>query len=308
MAHFLQITDHSTAWIRAVLDEALRLRDQWQQTGRNDPLLERKSLAMVFEKPSLRTRVSFEAAMTQLGGAAINLQPAEVGLGTREPAGDVARVLGGMCEGIMARVFAHGTIQELSARSPVPVINGLSDLAHPCQALADLMTIRDEFGEVAGRRVTYMGDANNVMRSLAAICGLFGLPFVACCPEGYGPSEEETARLRRQVPGLDFTAIPEPRRAVAAADVIYTDTWTSMGQEAEKAQRLVAFRGFEVNEALLAAAPGHAIVLHCLPAYRGLEISDAVIEGPRSRVFPQAHNRLHAQKGLLVRLLGAARN
>jgi ornithine carbamoyltransferase len=212
-----------------------------------------------------------------------------------------------MCEGIMARVFSHNTVEALAAQSPVPVINGLSDLAHPCQALADLMTISDEFGEVAGRRVTYVGDANNVMRSLAAICGMFGLPFVACCPEGYGATRDEIDRLRRQMTGLDFTHTTDPRQAVSSADVIYTDTWTSMGQEAEKAQRTAAFRGFEVNEQLLAAAPGHAIVLHCLPAYRGLEISDAVIEGPRSRVFPQAHNRLHAQKGLLVHLLGDAR-
>jgi ornithine carbamoyltransferase len=306
MTHFLEITDHDAAFLANVLSDAAHLRREWQATGRNQPLLAGNVLAMIFEKPSLRTRVSFETGMTHLGGAAINLQPAEVGLGSREPAKDVARVLSGMCDGIMARVFSHATAQELAAHSSVPVINGLSDLAHPCQAIADLLTIGDEFGDPAGRRVAYIGDANNVMRSLAAICGTFGLPFVACCPDGYAATDEEVKRLRRQVPGIDFTAITDPRQAVAGADVIYTDTWTSMGQEAEKAERAAAFRGYEVNEALLAAAPGHAIVLHCLPAYRGVEISEGVLEGPRSRIFAQAHNRLHAQKGLLVRLLGTA--
>lgn len=241
--------------------------------------------------------------MNQLGGSAINLQPAEIGLGTREPASDAARVIGGMCDALMARVFAHETVEELARNSPVPVINGLSDLAHPCQAIADLLTIRDEFGEVAGRRVTYIGDANNVMRSLAAICGKFAMPFVACCPRGYAPEHNDLSRLMQQVPRLDYTVEPDPGLAVAKTDVIYTDTWTSMGQEAEKTRRIADFAGYTVDARLLASAPKHAIVLHCLPAYRGLEISDEVMEGPRSRVFPQAHNRLHAQKGLLARLL-----
>jgi ornithine carbamoyltransferase len=308
MSHFLQISDHDAAFYEEVLAQGVRLRQEWTTSGRNKPILAGKVLAMIFEKPSLRTRVSFESGMAQLGGHAINLQPAEVGLGSREPARDVARVLGGMCDAVMARVFHHSTVEELAAHSRVPVINGLSDLAHPCQALADIMTIRDEFGSARGRRVVYVGDANNVMRSLAAICGVFGLPFVACCPEGYGPGAADIDRLRRQVAGLDFTAIPAPREAVAGADVIYTDTWTSMGQESEKAQRTAAFKGYEVNEELLTAAPGHAIVLHCLPAYRGLEISEVVIEGRQSRVFQQAHNRLHAQKGLLVRLIGQGRS
>ncbi len=303
MPHVLQISDLDPASLRAILDEAARLRAELRSTGRNRPVLERRTLAMIFEKPSLRTRASFEAGMTQLGGAAINLQPAEIGLGSREPPRDVARVLGGMCDAIMARVFAHETVEELAAQSPVPVINGLSDLAHPCQALADLLTIRDEFGDPAGRRVVYVGDANNVMRSLAVACGMLGISFVACCPPGYDLPEADVARLRAGTPGLDYTAVPDPREAVRQADVIYTDTWTSMGQEGEKEQRMRAFRGYEINAELLACAPSHAIVLHCLPAYRGLEISDEVMEGPQSRIFPQAHNRLHAQKGLLVRLL-----
>ena len=301
--HFLQITDHDSAFLASILDSAVELRGELKKTGRNRPLLAGRTLAMIFEKPSLRTRVSFEAGMNQLGGSAINLQPAEIGLNTREPAKDAARVIGGMCDAIMARVFEHSTVEDLARHSPVPVINGLSDLAHPCQAIADLLTIRDEFGEVAGRRVTYIGDANNVMRSLAAICGLFAMPFTACCPRGYGPERSDLTRLMQQVPKLDLTVEPDPRAAVVRADVIYTDTWTSMGQEAEKARRIADFAGYTVDERLLASAPRHAIVLHCLPAYRGLEISEEVMEGPRSRVFPQAHNRLHAQKGLLVSLL-----
>ena len=302
--HFLQITDYDREPLQAMLDAAVRLREELRRDGTNRPVLERKTLAMVFEKPSLRTRVSFETGMTQLGGHAINLQPAEVGLNTREPARDVARVLSGMADALMARVFDHATLDDLAAASGVPVVNGLSDLAHPCQAMADLLTIRDEFGDdVAGRRVVYVGDANNVLRSLAAVCGRFGMPVVACCPDGYALPAADLARLRQQVPTLDYTATSNPREAVSAADVIYTDTWTSMGHEAEKAARMRAFQGFEVDGALLSAAPPHAIVLHCLPAYRGLEISDKVIEGPSSRVWAQAHNRLHAQKGILATLL-----
>ena len=304
--HFLQITDYDRPFLVGVLDAAVRLRDELRRDGRNAPVLERRTLAMLFEKPSLRTRVSFETAMCQLGGHAISLQPAEVGLGTREPAADVGRVLGSMCDAIMARVFDQTTLDELAAGSAAPVVNGLSDLAHPCQALADLLTIRDEFGEVAGRRVVYLGDANNVLRSLIAICGRFGLPVVACCPPGYGLGEADEARLRGQLPGLDLMTSSDPRDAVASADVLYTDTWTSMGQEAEKAARVAAFAGYGIDAMLLSHAPGHAIVMHCLPAYRGLEVSADVIEGDRSRVFQQAENRLHAQKGLLVTLLAGA--
>ena len=302
--HFLQITDHPKEFLADVLSHAVRLREELRRDGVNRPVLARRTLAMIFEKPSLRTRVSFETGMTQLGGHAINLQPAEVGLNTREPAKDVARVLSGMADAIMARVFDHATLDDLAAASAVPVVNGLSDLAHPCQAMADLLTIRDEFGEdVAGRRVVYVGDANNVLRSLAAVCGRFGLPVVACCPDGYALADADLSRLKEQVPTLDYTATSDPRGAVSAADVVYTDTWTSMGQEAEKAARMRAFAGYQLDAALLNHAPPHAIVLHCLPAYRGLEISDDVIEGGRSRVWAQAHNRLHAQKGVLATLL-----
>jgi ornithine carbamoyltransferase len=191
-------------------------------------------------------------------------------------------------------VFEHATLDDLAAASTVPVINGLSDHSHPCQALADLLTIRDAFGEPAGRRVVYIGDANNVMRSLAAACDAFGLSFVACCPEGFGP------------PATSGIAIePDPAKAADGADVLYTDTWTSMGQEAEKKTRIEAFAGYTIDADLVARAKPEAVVLHCLPAYRGLEITDEVMRSPRSRIFEQAHNRLHAQKGLLCELMGA---
>ena len=294
--HFLTLLDHDSAWLGRVLDRAADLRDELRREGANRPILARMSLAMVFEKASLRTRVSFEAAMTQLGGHAINLQPAEIGLGTREPAGDAARVLGGMCEGIMARVYDHVTLEQLALASPVPVINGLSDRFHPCQSLADILTLRDAFGrDLDGRRMAYVGDANNVMRSLAVACERVGVSFIACCPQGYGPGEGDGVEVEH-----------DPRRAVEGADAVYTDTWTSMGREAERAARIEAFAGYTVTGELLALAKPQAVVLHCLPAYRGLEIAADVLEGPQSRVWEQAHNRLHAQKGLLAMLLGAA--
>lgn len=304
--HFLQISDFDAAWLTRVLDVAVELRDELKREGRNRPLLAQRSMAAVFEKPSLRTRVSFEVAMSQLGGHCVSLQPAEIGLGTREPAEDVAQVLSGMADVIAARVFEHETLQALASASSVPVLNGLSDLAHPCQAMADLLAIRDHFGDLKGRRITYVGDANNVSRSLAVACGRFDMPFVECAPDSFHSPDDDIARLRAQVPSLDFTYEPDPKRAVERADVIYTDTWTSMGQEAEKERRVKAFAGYSVDDDLLAAAPESAIVLHCLPAYRGLEISAEVMDSPRALVFPQAHNRLHALKALLCLLLGVA--
>ena len=285
MTHFLDIEDHSADWLRGVLDRAAALK------ARNEPeLLRGKALAMLFEKPSLRTRVSFEAAMFQLGGHALNLRPDEVGLGTREPAADVARVLGGMVDAVMARLFSHDTLRDLAAASPVPVVNGLTDFNHPCQALADVLTLTEHFGDLAGRKIAYLGDGNNVARSLAALCRKLGVGFVCCTPPGYelAGDHEQTA---------------DPAEAVRDADAIYTDTWTSMGQEAEKQQRIKDFAGYAVDAALLEKAPARAVVLHCLPAYRGVEIAADVIDGPRSLVFPQAHNRLHAQKGVLATLL-----
>lgn len=304
MKHFVDISDHSAAELRHMLDVSKRLKAQLKTTGKNDPLLAGKTLAMIFEKPSLRTRVSFAVAMTQLGGNGLVLRQEEVGLGSREPVQDVARVLASMCDGIMARTFEHEKIENLAKFSKVPVINGLTDLSHPCQAMADLLTVEEHFGKLSGLTMAFIGDGNNVARSLAVACGRFGMPFVLASPTGFEFPTDDVKRLKAQEPKLDLRLTTDPRDAVKKADVIVTDTWVSMGQEAEKAKRLQTFRGFEVNDDLLSLAPKHAMVLHCLPAYRGLEISESVLESPRSLVFPEAENRLHFQKGLIAVLMG----
>lgn len=304
MTHFLSISGHSTEELLHFLDVADRLKAELRKTGRNRPLLSGKTLAMMFEKPSLRTRVSFSVAMTQLGGAAVLMRQEEVGLGTREPVQDVARVVSSMCDGIMARTFDHATITDLAKWSSVPVINGLTDFNHPCQAMGDMMTLREHFGELHGKTLAFIGDGNNVARSLAVACGRLGLNFVIASPNGYELPAGDVNRIMTQVPDLDFQSAADPSEAVRNADAVYTDTWISMGQEAEKARRVKDFAGYQVDATLLSAAPPWAVVLHCLPAYRGLEISEEVIEGPRSLVFPQAENRLHFQKGLLAVLMG----
>lgn len=306
MNHFISIADCSREQLRHYLDVAGRLKAEHLATHRNAPLLEGKTLAMVFEKPSLRTRVSFTVAMNHLGGSAMMLRQEEVGLSTREPVKDVARVLAGMCDAIMARTFEHEKVTELAKWSSVPVINGLTDHSHPCQAMADLMTIEEHFHKLAGLTVAFIGDGNNVARSLATACGRFDMRFVLASPSAYQLGREDVDRIMSQVPELDMVITDDPVEAVRSADVIYTDTWVSMGQEAEKAQRIKDFSGYQVDEKLLASAPAQAVVLHCLPAYRGYEISEGVIESKRSLVFPQAENRLHFQKGLLLVLMGKA--
>ncbi len=292
MKHLINICDMTPEQTRHVLAVAHELRDA--RAAGNEPILSGKTLAMYFEKPSLRTRVSFEQGMYELGGRVIVLGQGEVGLGQRESVADFTRVMEGMVQGIMARVYDHAMLEQMAAVSGVPVINALSDLSHPCQALADAMTMQDEFGEdLSGRTVAFIGDGNNVARSLAAICEKLGVTFIHSGPANF--QLETDAPVER---------IGDPQAAVKNADAIYADTFVSMGQEDEKAARLKVFEPYQVNEQLLAAAPDHAIVLHCLPAYRGIEITDAVMDGPSSRVFPQAHNRLHAQKGLLAVLMG----
>ena len=302
--HFIALAQHSTEELLHILAVSARLKAQLKTTGKNDPLLAGKTLAMIFEKPSLRTRTSFAVAMTQLGGNGLLLRDEEVGLGKREAVQDVARVLSGMCDGIMARTFSHDNIKLLAKHSTVPVINALTDYSHPCQAMADLMTVQENFGSLEGKTMAYVGDGNNVARSLSVACGKFGVRFILASPVNYALPEDDMSRIMSQVPQMDFQTTQDPFEAVREADVIYTDTWVSMGQEEEKAIRLRDFAGYCVDEKLLAAAPKHAIVLHCLPAYRGLEISEAVLEGPQSRVFPQAENRLHFQKGLVAVLMG----
>jgi ornithine carbamoyltransferase len=300
---FVSMTDVPQPMLAHILDVAKTLKKQLKTTGHNDPLARGKVLACIFEKPSLRTRVSFETAMYHLGGSALSIAPGEIGLGTRESVPDVARVLAGMVDGIMARVFEHQKLKDLATFAKVPVINGLSDYSHPCQAMADLMTIDEHFGKLEGLTLAYIGDGNNVARSLMVACARFGVKFRIAAPPGYELEPELIDRIMRQVPNLDFTSAHDPQDAVRSADVICTDTWVSMGQEAEKAKRLPVFQAYQINAELLKAAPSHAVVLHCLPAYRGVEITDDVLDGPQSLVFQEAENRLHFQKGLLAVLL-----
>jgi ornithine carbamoyltransferase len=301
---FISLAETPVEQLRHFIDVAFRCKKQFQETRRTPQVCEGQTLACIFEKPSLRTRVSFEVAMYDLGGTAIYISPGEIGLGVRESVADIARVLSGMVDGIMARVFEHAKLKELAAHASVPVINGLSDYSHPCQAMADLMTAEEHFGKLAGLTLAYVGDGNNVARSLMVASAKFGLKFRIASPPGYELEGELADRIMRQCPGLDFASAHDPRAAVQNADILYTDTWVSMGQEAEKAQRVGVFRPYQINKELLAAAPKHAVVMHCLPAYRGMEITDEVIDGPQSVIFQESENRLHFQRGLLAVLLG----
>ena len=304
MKHFLELASVPTDELHDLLELALRLKAEWKAGG-NRPRLQNKTLGMIFLKPSLRTRVSFEMAMKHLGGGAIMLGPQEIGLGVRESIPDVARVLSGYVDGIMARVFDHNDVVQLSRYASVPVINGLSDGYHPCQALGDMLTIHEHFGALDGLRLAFVGDGNNVAASVALACAHFGVSFSIATPEGY----EMQRPVREQaydIAGRNGSVLEmrtRPQLAVAEADVVYTDTWVSMGQEAEAAERAGEFAAYQVNGDLVRHANPNAIVMHCLPAHRGDEITDAVMDGAQSRVFQQAENRMHAQKAILVRLL-----
>ncbi len=300
---FVSLADTSPVMLQRFMDVARSLKKQHKETGRNDPLMAGKVLACIFEKPSLRTRVSFEVAMYHMGGNAVYISPSEIGMGTRESVPDVARVLSGMADGIMARVYEHQKLKDLATHSKVPVINGLSDYSHPCQAMADLLTADEHFGRLEGLTLAYIGDGNNVARSLMVACAKFKLKFRIASPPGYELEEDLVKRIMGQCPDLDFASAHDPKAAVEGADIVYTDTWVSMGQEAEKSQRLPVFRSYQINSELMACAPKHAIVMHCLPAYRGVEITDDVMDGPQSVIFQEAENRLHFQKGLLAVLL-----
>jgi ornithine carbamoyltransferase len=258
---------------------------------------------MIFEKPSLRTRASFEAAMVHLGGSAIFFGASDGIMGQRESVADFARTLSQYADAVVLRTFSHSTVEEFAAWSSVPVINGLSDLYHPCQTLGDLLTIQEVCGEVAGKTVVFVGDGNNVARSLAIGCGLLGARFVLAAPHGYGFDSAFLQTYKKQVPNGELVLNGTPAKAVADADVIYTDVWTSMGQESEREVRLRHFADYQVNAKLLALAPMHARVMHCLPAHRGEEVTQEVLDGDHSVVFQQAANRLHGQKALLTMLL-----
>jgi ornithine carbamoyltransferase len=304
MQHFLSIADLSTDELNELLDLALELKGQWK-VGNSPPLLEGKVLAMVFQKPSLRTRVSFDMAMRHLGGDALYLSPDEIGLGKREAISDVSRVLSRYVDAIMARVFAHDHILELARYASVPVINGLSDFNHPCQATADVLTIIERFGAFEGLTLAFIGDGNNVAVSLLFACALLGMEFTIASPKGYEIPEAQIQQARTLAGEREtrIRQLRDPREAVNHAQVIYTDTWVSMGQEEEARQRQRAFQPYQVNADLLAAAPEEAIVMHCLPAHRGAEITDEVADAEQSVIFEQAENRMHAQKAILVQLL-----
>ena len=295
--HFLDIDSLETETVEAVLALARAQRDG---AAASRPLTDR-SLGMLFEKPSTRTRVSFETGMTQLGGHAVFLGPDDTQLDRGEPLKDTARALSGYVDAIMARVFNHENVEELAAYAAVPVINGLTDDAHPCQTLADLLTITDYVDDPADVSVAWVGDGNNVARSFAVGCAMLDIDLTVATPDGYGLPGSVLDRAEAY--GRAPIVTTDPEAAVTGADVVYTDVWVSMGQESDRAEKLTAFEGFQVNEALLAHAREDVTVMHCLPAHRGEEISDAVLESDRALVWTQAENRLHAQKALLTTLI-----
>jgi ornithine carbamoyltransferase len=304
---FISIQDYTPAELQSLLDLAVELKKQ-RLNGGNPPLLKGKVLGMIFQKPSLRTRVSFDMAMRHLGGDALYLSPNEIGLGQRESVADVARVLAGYVDILMARVFAHDHILQLAQWASIPVINGLSDYDHPCQGMADALTIIEKFGAIKGLNVVFVGDGNNVAVSLLHIVAKLGGNFTHTGPAGYAmsPASVELGRKFAAQSGGKVSFTDDVHAAVKGAHVIYTDTWTSMGQEAETAQREKVFPPYQVNAALVAEADKDAIVMHCLPAHRNHEITDEVADGPHSVLFPQAHNRLHAQKAVIARIMGVA--
>jgi ornithine carbamoyltransferase len=288
-------------WDREDLLEVLDLADELkrlQRTREDHHLLPGRTLGMIFQKPSTRTRVSFEVGMFHLGGAALYLSAGDLQLGRGETIKDTAVVLSRYLDAIMIRTFAQSDVEELAAHASVPVINGLTDSSHPCQALADVMTIRERFGGFEGVKVVYLGDGNNVCASLMVACAKLGMDFVAATPSNYRPADEPIAIARAEEHSVEL--VDDPVAAVEGADVLYTDVWTSMGQDAEREQRLKDLAGYGIDEQLLAHAGSEAIVLHCLPAHYGEEITENVLYGPQSAVWDQAENRLHAQKALLA--------
>lgn len=296
MKDLISIADLASDDIQNLIKSAVALK----QGGRK-PLLEGKIMALIFEKPSLRTRVSFDVAMNQLGGHTLMLSPAEVGLGEREPIADVARVLSRYVDGIVARTFAHQSVVQLARYATVPIINGLTDEEHPCQVLSDLLTIHEKKGGLEGLTVAYIGDANNVANSLLLACSLMGMEFRIASPKGYGPKEKVLAQAEKS--GGQILLTEDAKQAVEDADVLYTDVWTSMGQEAESERRRASFAGYQVNQELLSLAKREVIFMHPLPAHHGEEIAEGLLESLQSVVFDQAENRLHMQKAILAKLL-----
>ncbi len=302
--HLLSMQDLSPKEIEAILDKAAELKEKLRK-GEPHELLHGKTLGMIFEKPSLRTRVTFEAGMTQLGGHAVYLAPADIQLGKRESVPDVARNLSRWVDAVMARLFKHDIIVGFARYSSVPVINGLTDLHHPCQTLGDLLTIQEHKGKLRGLKLAWVGDGNNVCNSLLLGCTLVGMNISAACPRGYEPPADivEQARKNAVKSGAKVEIVNDPKKAVKGADIVYNDVFVSMGQEKERKKRMKDFKGYQVNSGLMKLAKKDANYMHCLPAHRGEEVSSDVIDGPQSVVVDQAENRLHAQKAVLVSLL-----
>lgn len=302
MKDFISIDSCSVDELKELLELSIELKKLYKSGGR-DMCLSGQTLIMLFEKPSLRTRMSFQIAMTDLGGSAIYVKPEDIGgIGKREPVKDMARVLSRYAHGIMARTFEHSTVIELARYAEVPVINALTDWSHPCQAMADVLTIKEHKGKLEGIKIAYIGDGNNVARSLAFACAKLGMKLAVASPAGY-ELDEDSVKKTNEITGGTVIVSNEPKQAVAQADIIYTDTWTSMGQETEKQKRIKEFEGFQVNSDLLKSAPDGVKIMHCLPAYRGLEITDEVVESENSLIFDQSENRLHFQRALLKKLL-----
>lgn len=304
LRNLISIADLTPEEIRQILQLARSLKEEWKRGG-NEAILANRTLGMIFQKPSLRTRVSFDMAMIHLGGRALYLSPDEIQLGRRESVKDAARVLSRYVDGIMARVFDHANIVELAVYAGVPVINGLSDHEHPCQIIADLLTIQEKAGDLSRVKLAYVGDGNNVLNSLLFAASKVGMDISAASPAGYEPAPGVVRRARQfaRESGSNILITNDPQEAVEEADIIYTDVWASMGQEAEREERLKVFPPFQVNSALLAQAKPSCLVMHCLPAHRGEEITDEVLDGSRSVAFDQAENRLHGQKAILALLL-----
>jgi ornithine carbamoyltransferase len=289
--HFLKVNDYKSVDILEMLDVAAKMKTLVKK-GEEHKYLADKTLGMIFEKASNRTRLSFEVGTYQLGGKTIYIQGQEIGLGVREPVADIARVLSRYVSAVMIRAKSHADIEELAKYATVPVINGLSDLYHPCQSIADMLTVLEVKKSLSGLKCCYIGDGNNVCNSLILIANLVGVEMIVACPKGYEPQLD-----------ADFKIINDPKEAVRGVDVIYTDVWTSMGQEEERAQRLKDFEAYTVNDELMSLAKPDAMFLHCLPAIRGEEVTDSVMESSQSYVFDQAENRMHGQKAVLLKLL-----
>lgn len=298
--HLLSVADLEPEEIYQLLQTALQFKNGLIQVNLKD-----KSIALIFEKPSLRTRVSFDIAINQLGGHSVYLSKDEVGMGVREPISDVAKVLSRLVDGVVVRTFSQSTLKELSANSSIPVINALSDEEHPCQALADILTIYEKFGDLSGKKIVYIGDGNNVASSLAIAAASLGANVVIAAPSGYSLPNHiiETVRIRALLSKANLLLTDNPAEAASDADVIYTDVWTSMGQEEETETRLEDFKSFQVNQELLSLSKTSALFMHPLPAHPGQEISTGLLENPKSVVFDQAENRLHIQKAILAKLI-----